>query len=81
MPWEFTLMAEGYDEAQRARRRVEAGWLAFLLSAQCGKPVTAAQLLGEAPAETSEARKQTEGEKRIAEIRRKLKRAAKKKGT
>jgi len=78
MPWEYALMAEGYEEAQQARLRQEANWMAFLLSAQTGKPITPAQLLGEEPADLSEEQKQQQGLKRIAEIERKLSRRKKK---
>jgi hypothetical protein len=77
MPWEWSLLADGYREQREERTRQEAGYLAMILTAQCGKPITAAQLLGEETAEMSEAAKIRAGEKSIAEMKRKLKRLKK----
>ncbi|HEY1502586.1 MAG TPA: hypothetical protein VGF88_23630 [Acidobacteriaceae bacterium] len=80
MPWEWSLIADGYREQREERTRQEAGYLAMILTAQCGKPITAAQLLGEETAEQTEGQKLSAGERRISEMKRKLKRLKKKKG-
>ncbi len=74
MPWEFGLMMEGRRSLQDLRRRETAHYLSLLLTAHCGKPITAAQVLGE-----EERSDEDQGARRIAEIQRKIKRRLRKK--
>jgi hypothetical protein len=47
MPFEYRLMAEGWDQQQQRELQERAVWMSYHLSATGGKPITAAELLGE----------------------------------
>ena len=60
-------------ELQRRERNV-ANWMAPLLSATSGQPITAAQLLGEEPTSQDGEARLREGERKLKAIQRRIKR-------
>jgi hypothetical protein len=60
-------------ELQRRERNV-ANWMAPLLSATSGQPITAAQLLGEEPTSQDVEARLREGERKLKAIQRRIKR-------
>lgn len=69
-------MSEGVRDAQRQRRRSEAGWVSYLLTALTKNVVTAGQLLGETSATVEDQAK--EGERKLKALKRKMAKAQKK---